>query len=45
MRGSGHFDAPGPFIPEEGEPGALLIGAWVDLSSNMNAAPKRGLFL
>jgi hypothetical protein len=26
-------------------PSALLIGAWVDLSSSLNTAAKRGLFL
>jgi hypothetical protein len=45
MKGSGHFDSPGPCIPEEGDLSALLIGAWVDLSSNLNAAAKGVLFL
>jgi hypothetical protein len=45
MKGSGHFDSPGPFIPEGRDPGALLIGAWADLSFNLKAAAKRGLFL
>jgi hypothetical protein len=36
---------PEPFIPEEGDPGALLIGGWVDISSNLNEAAKRVIFL
>jgi hypothetical protein len=36
---------PGLFISEEGYPSALVIRAWVDLSSNLNTAVKRGLFL
>jgi len=36
---------PSSFIPDERDPSVLLIAAWVDLSSNLKAVAKRGLFL